>query len=198
MKIIIIPFFILSLFSINSKKLEFVKENKKVVYIQPLGNVNQKYILESKKSIEDFYNYDCIIKPKIELTPDLLSPSKKRYDALKILYKFKSSENILIITEKDITAKKGQNSEWGVLGLGFRPGTVCVVSTFRMKRNSNETKILDRIRKVSIHEVGHNLGLDHCKNDIHCLMNDANGTISQVDREKIWICKKCENQIKNK
>jgi archaemetzincin len=187
MKLIIPLFFIL---------IFFRPENKdKIVYIQPLGNVEIKYMDHVKKTLNNFYGYKCIVNPRVNLTNDLLSKSKKRYDGLKILKKFNTNRNILIITEKDITTKKGNIDEWGVLGLGFRPGTVCVVSTFRMKRDANEKKILDRLKKVSIHEVGHNMGLDHCKNDIKCMMNDAKGTITQIDREKFYFCEKCKNQI---
>ena len=171
------------------------KKEQKVIYIQPLGNVETKYINHVQITLKNFYGYNCIVQKKLDLTEDLLSKSKKRYDGLKILKKFRSDKNIIIITEKDITTKKGVYDEWGILGLGFRPGTVCVVSTYRMRRNVNERKILDRLKKVSIHEVGHNLGLDHCKNDIKCMMNDAKGTISQIDKEEFYFCKNCKNQI---
>jgi len=48
---------------------------------------------------------------------------------------------------------------------------------------------------VALHEIGHNLGLPHCENDKKCMMNDARGTIKQVDAEKVWLCEKCKNQI---
>ena len=177
----------------------FVNSNvksKKVVYIQPLGDVKYDYLKLVKSSVESFYHFDCIIKKSRPLTEDLMVKTKTRYSADKILEKFESNDNCLVLTEKDIARSKGDIPEWGVLGLGYRPGTVCVVSTFRMKKNVNETIIKDRLIKVALHEIGHNLGLDHCDNNIHCLMNDARGTIKQVDNEKIWLCDKCWKTIK--
>lgn len=179
----------------NTIHLENNKPKKKIVYIQPLGDVKYDYLKLVKTSVESFYHFDCVINKSKPLTEDLMVNSKTRYSADKILEKFDSQENYLILTEKDIATPKGNIPEWGVLGLGYRPGTVCVVSTFRMKRNVNELVIKDRLIKVALHEIGHNLGLDHCDNDRHCMMNDAKGTIKQLDIEKIWLCDKCKKLI---
>jgi archaemetzincin len=194
MKTIFIPLFILMGLVICEKQVPHEK-SKKVVYIQPLGDVKPEYLNSVTESISSFYGYRCIVNPKTEFTSDVLSLSGRRYDANKILKKYRSNNNILIITEKDITTKKGDNPEWGVLGLGYRPGKTCVVSTFRMKNGVTSSKIKERLEKVALHEVGHNLGLDHCSNDIHCMMNDAKGTISQIDKERVYLCNKCKNQI---
>jgi archaemetzincin len=45
--------------------------------------------------------------------------------------------------------------------------------------------------KVALHEIGYNLGMEHCDIDKKRMMNDANGTIKQVDAEKVWLCDKC-------
>lgn len=195
MKLIFISFFVLvgSIF----QKLENLTDGsrKKIIFVQPLGKVDFEYLKIVSQSITSFYGYRCVLLPQIKLSKDLLSKSQKRYDGTKILKKFQTQENILVVTEKDITTKKNNILEWGVLGLGYRPGTVCVISTFRMKKNVSHGKFIDRLKKVSIHEVGHNLGLDHCTNDKTCIMNDAKGKVSIIDKEKIIFCEKCKKQI---
>ena len=74
----------------------------KIIYIQPLGNVNQEYLTYIKTSVKEFYGYDCVVKQKVNLTNDILARSGTRYEASKILDKFNSKQNLLIITEKDI------------------------------------------------------------------------------------------------
>lgn len=177
--------------------ISFVTNKPKTIYIQPLGNVNQEYVNYIKKSVEDFYGYNCVIKPKLNLTKDILALSKTRYDASKILKKYNSKDNILMLTEKDIAHRKSDIfTEWGIFGLGFRPGTTCVISTFRLKKNVSKAKLLDRLKKVALHEIGHNLGLEHCTNNKECMMTSASGTIKQVDREKIWFCETCWKKIR--
>ena len=188
-----ISFILVLLFLASS----FVNTKPKIIYIQPLGNVNQEYIDYIKTSVKKFYGYDCVVKSKLNLTNDVLAGSGTRYEAGKILKKYNSKENVLIITEKDIAHRKSSCfPEWGVFGLGFRPGKTCVISTFRLKKNVSKTKFLERLKKVALHEIGHNLGLEHCTNDQECMMTSASGTVKQVDREKIWFCSKCWNQIR--
>jgi archaemetzincin len=166
------------------------------INIQPLGDVSPVYINQIKKSVKSFYGYDCVILPKKEITKDMLSPVKKRIDANKALLNSLSFDNLLIITEKDICHNKNKkNPEWGIFGLGIRPGKSCIISTFRLKRDATKQKTLERLEKVVIHEIGHNLGLEHCTNNKKCLMNDAKGTIKQVDNEKVWFCEKCRTQL---
>lgn len=171
-------------------------KGQKIIYIQPLGEVSPQIINVIKSSVEDFYGYKCIVNPKINLTNDVLANSKTRYEAGKILKKFNSNKNLLIITEKDIAHKKGNINEYGIFGLGYRPGTSCVVSTFRIKRNASKSVFYNRLSKICLHEIGHNLGLDHCNVNKNCMMNDAKGTIKQVDQEKIWLCNNCKKLIK--
>jgi archaemetzincin len=185
----------------NTKKIIKTKQTSErkemIIHILPLGNVNATILDFIKKSIYNFYQIECIIEPKQELTTDILAASKTRYEASLILKKYNSTKNTLLITEKDIAYNniKRKVKEWGILGLGFRPGKTCVISTFRLKRKVSDAKFRERLQKVCIHEVGHNLGLPHCTYNSFCLMNDANGTIAQVDKEKMFFCDNCKKQI---
>lgn len=180
----------------NSYSAASTKVVKTEIRIQPLGEVRAVVLDSVKSSLERFYKVSCKILKSKDLTPDILAASKTRYSADKILDKFDDGTYKIIITEVDIACKNEDNgvSEWGVFGLGYMPGKTCVVSTFRLGKNVPTSKMIERLQKISIHEVGHNLGLDHCTGDPTCLMEAAGGTIKTVDRETFHFCKKCLSQ----
>ena len=189
-KLLIIP---IALFILTG--FRFAKPNE-VIYIQPLGKVSPEYIEVVKKSVKSFYGYDCVVNKKKEVTTDILSKVTKRVEANKLLSKYKSSQNTMILTEKDICHFKDKlRPDYGIFGLGLKPGKTCVISTFRLKRGVSKQKTFERLEKVALHEIGHNLGLKHCIYNKECMMNAARGTIKQVDNEKVWFCEKCMKEI---
>ena len=60
------------------------------------------------------------------------------------------------LTHRDISTSIHRNYKYGIVGLSFRPGKACVVSTFRLKRK-------DDLWKVTTHEFLHSPGLPMAK-----------------------------------
>ena len=123
---LILIFIFCANFSLNAQK---------VIYVLSLGDVSSDVTKVIQNAVFKFYGYQCVVKPKVPFTKDILADSKTRYEASRILAKYKSNENLLIITDKDIAIKKGNIKEYGIFGLGYRPGSTCVISTFRIKKN---------------------------------------------------------------
>lgn len=87
---------------------------------------------------------------------------------------------------------------WGIFGLGYLNGPSCVVSTTRPKKYcKSETQFIESMQKISIHELGHNLGLPHCKHDSKCVMQDAAESISTIHLVGFNLCKYCRSIIEN-
>lgn len=146
-------------------------ENSLLLHLIPLGKFDTALLKFIQKEIKQFYKIDCTIDSTETLSNEILASSKTRYEANKILKKYNSSKNVLILTEKDIAYNNvtREIKEWGIFGLGYRPGKTCVVSTFRLKRDATNAKFKERLLKVCLHEIGHNLGLPHCIFDSLCL-----------------------------
>jgi archaemetzincin len=94
-----------------------------------------------------------------------------------------------------IKEPKEKYTDWGVFGLGYRPGSCTMVSIFRLK-NPDKKLFLSRLKKVCVHELGHNLGLHHCTSSDNCVMKDAAETIKTIDKVELSLCESCKNKVK--
>lgn len=190
-----------------------IHENQVKIAIQPFGNFDEHLTKIVAKAIEKTYGFEVRILPSIDLPKDaFINVKSPRYRADKLIRFLKetkadSFDYVLGLTNRDISTtikdKLGKTKEpswkyedWGIFGLGYRPGPSCIVSTFRLQQN-NRAIFINRLEKVSVHELGHNLGLPHCDTK-HCVMQDANEKISTVDGVSGVLCDECKNQIKIK
>lgn len=173
-------------------------DKKKTIYIVPLDNVKQTDVVLSSKELKSFYNYDVVVLNR-DVTPSQYRNPSGKYNAGKIL-KFLGEKyqhldgKIVGITNVNISTKRTINNvtynDWSILGFGAINGQSCIISTKNMITNHQ-----DRLSKVTIHEVGHTLGLSHCDSDPKCLMNDAKGKASKVDSEDKVMCQQCRLKI---
>ena len=153
-----------------------------------------------------------VLSPKPLPKDAFINVKSPRYRADKIIRILKkekpdSVDYIIGLTRSDIsTSKKNRNGkikeprskyeDWGVFGLGFRPGPSCIVSNYRLK-HQNQATYRDRLKKVALHEVGHNIGLKHCPSD-KCVMRDAVETIRTIDNVDLDFCPDCQKRVSKK
>lgn len=117
----------------------------------------------------------------------------KRYSADSVLLFLKqqatdSGAHMVALLESDVFTTNGKNPYWGVMGLGYCPGSACVVSSFRL----NKQKPGEQLAKVTLHELGHTFGLKHCPVST-CFMRDAKGK-NHCDQET-GFCGYCANAL---
>lgn len=182
-----------------------------IIALQPIGNIPENTLNILKHNIKHQYKSTVIILPTITLPDNFINYEKgKRYAASSVIKHLKevmpdTVQYIVGITNEDIyTTKKDKWGNirkpestykiWGILGLGYKPGKSCIISTARLY-SDNEYQYMERIIKITLHEIGHNYGLDHCT-DKNCLMTDAAERISTVDNAKNHLCSKCYYSIK--
>jgi len=171
------------------------------VGIQPLGRYRDAHAELIRTALRDVYALDVWILPPQAMPRAAYYKPRKRHRAdklLAILGGIASEADtrcdlIVGITDQDISTTKGRHKDWGIFGLGELWGRACVVSSHRLTRKlrkRDHRKGLKRVIKVAIHEVGHVLGLPHCKVP-GCVMNDAEGTVKTVDHETGRLCDEC-------
>jgi len=176
-----------------------VPEEKQIVFVQTMGKVNQDDLNLVVSTISDFYNFEVIVKGQFPIMDSLKVKNTNRFQANRVL---KTSNimnrdldgKVLILTEYDICTDRKLNGvvhkNWGIFGLAGVNKQTTVISTYRMKTNHT-----NRLTKVTVHELGHTLGLQHCHNDEKCVMSDAKGKGSNVDGTEIKLCLECKKHI---
>jgi len=80
-----------------------------------------------------------------------------------------------------------------IFGIGYIDGNASVVSDYRLQ-SGDRGLFENRLKKVILHELGHNLGLSHCSVDT-CLMSETNGDIVKLNKTGGYYCKKCRQKL---
>jgi archaemetzincin len=168
-----------------------LSESEKItIILQSFEDFPETYLNEVHKNLKTVYSSIKVAK-KIPFPEETWNYNKtrRRADASIAYLTNIAGKNQLVIglTTQDISTSKDGKSDWGVFGLGYRPGKSCIASTFRLKGNKT-----GKLFKVAIHELGHTQGLPHCpvKN---CFMRDAEGK-DVLDQEHEF-CKNCKTVL---
>lgn len=194
-KIIFCFILFLLIFSCEKSKLSDLKSEEEItILIQPFEDVKPKQLAEISENIRKIYPKIKILEP-IDFPKNTFYQPRNRYRADSIIkyLRTKTLNNCvtLALTNKDISVTKGKVADFGVMGLGYRPGKACVASSFRLNtKNKNE-----QFYKIAIHELGHTQGLKHCP-DKTCFMRDAEGK-NPTNEEKDF-CQNCKKVLRSK
>ncbi|MCB0477088.1 MAG: hypothetical protein KDC84_02930 [Crocinitomicaceae bacterium] len=206
---IVSSFFLLFILTACNGPLLKKSPEKVVVAIQPYGKIPPAIMDTVTKTLHDMYGFQIIVYPSKELPKSaFINIKSPRYRADSILHmqerwKPDSVDYLMGLSQYDISMtdrdKNGnikkpisKYKDWGVFGLGSCPGPTCVVSIFRLRKREN---YIDRLKKIVVHELGHNLGLPHCDDGPTCVMRDANENIKNIDKEKLELCPSCKKKL---
>ncbi|MCW3162687.1 archaemetzincin [Chryseobacterium oryctis] len=192
----------------KSKKIK-PEPKKNTIYLQPIGEFNalQKQQIELTKEYLKIY-FQLETKILSTLSNNIFPESTRRifkdgqeqilagYILDSILIKRKPKDAIILmgITEKDLYPKP----EWNyVFGLASYENGVGVTSMFRFYNGnlseSNFNESLERLLKISSHEIGHMFGISHCLN-ANCVMNGTNH-LPETDSHFARACSLCQQKL---
>jgi len=167
---------------------------QKVIVIQPLGGF-KLYQAENVLNKIRTINTNVVLRQNIAFPENAYYKLRNRYRADSIIKSLRNTigkDSVIVgLSNFDISTTKSDIKDWGVMGLGYKPGNSCVVSDFRLSaKNKNQ-----QFYKLVLHELGHTAGLPHCKVKT-CLMRDAEGG-NPLDEEK-YFCNYCKSFLKSK
>lgn len=179
----------------------FLKATSKpiiAVQILPLDDADTAALQFLKMAIADSLDVPVEILPASTIPANAWYAARKRYWADSILHWMKKDarlpgEKRLAITGKDIAATTIKQYNWGVMGLAHQPGSVCVVSDYRLHSASTTAELRrHKLLKIALHELAHTSGLPHCKQP-NCLLADAEG--KDKTKQLSGFCHSCRKHL---
>ncbi|WP_228411888.1 Zn-dependent protease [Chryseobacterium sp. KLBC 52] len=164
------------------------------ILIQPFKDIKPETVAKVTEGIKKVYPNVKVLNA-IDFPENTYYKERNRYRADSII-KFLNKETkegfvTIGLTAKDISATRGKIKDFGIMGLGYRPGKACVASDFRLSKENRD----EQFYKIAIHELGHTQGLPHCPEKM-CFMRDAEG--KNPTNEETDFCKKCKTFLINK
>jgi len=170
-----------------------------VVYV---GDVPEKLVekaLNLASSAHNFFHFKTLFRATP--TPKGYDPVRRQYlgdvilEQLRRLTPPEGVDKVLGITCLDLYVR-GLNFIFGIADVG---GKCAVVSIYRLKPElyglpPNPRLLTERLAKEITHELGHTLGLSHCKNPT-CVMRFSN-SVFEVDVKNIKFCAECLKKLR--
>lgn len=152
----------------------------------PVGRVSPADMDDLARGLSD-QGFQVTIVPAREVPPDAYDPRRRQYRARTLLdlVRSEAGDRVLAVTTLDLYADDLNF----VFGLAESPGTVAVVSLYRLRARADARFLRERALKEAVHELGHTFGLTHCP-DAHCVMYFSN-CLEETDQKGASFCRRC-------
>ena len=130
------------IFSCSEKQQKTAEEKETVtILVQPFKDLQPESLNFVTNEIKKVYPNIKILEP-IDFPNNAYYSERNRYRADSIIkflnQKTKESFVTIGLTSKDISVTKGKIKDFGVMGLGFKPGKACVASKFRLSKKKSD------------------------------------------------------------
>ncbi|MEJ2253213.1 MAG: archaemetzincin family Zn-dependent metalloprotease [Nitrospirota bacterium] len=166
--------------------------------VLPIGFVEETVLAYVARALAGAFRVRREIRPGLRLGEDSYDPRRLQHNATALLERLArersaGADRVLGVTEADLYAA-GLNFVFGQADV--RSGAA-VISLARLRPEfygEPHEEGLFRLRalKEAVHEVGHTLGLGHCKSP-RCVMHFSN-SLADTDRKGEGFCPRCRKE----
>jgi archaemetzincin len=173
----------------------------KRISLVPLGNVARKQMELLAEELTSSLRAPCFVSAdgmNIEFAYD---PLRGQYHSTAIIGSLRKSpaENsrLLGVAEVDLFVPIF-TFVFGEAQLGPANATAAIVSLHRLRQEfyglpANDSLLSARLLKEAMHEIGHTLGLRHCR-DYRCVMSSS-PAVENIDLKSPRFCTPCEERL---
>jgi archaemetzincin len=176
-------------------KNQLKQTNKALLDLILLGHVNETAVSIVAANLQVTMGLDTDIRPVLAKPDYAYVPGRNQFDAAKIIKTLCSITDgaplKLGLIESDLCSPI-LSFVYGESQLG---GKAALVSLHRLSADDAEVTY-QRIAKISLHEVGHLLGIRHCWKTT-CLMKHSSD-LEPLDSLSMYFCSACDFEIKRR
>jgi archaemetzincin len=170
-----------------------------IVKLVPVGRVPESVFTSIKDDFENL-NIETRLMNELPVPKEALNPWNKQYNARALIEILLNSSEVkfieksiltIMVTNVDIYYEKSSF----VFGLEYPAKSCAIVSLARLRpefygERPSSFAVEERVGKEAVHEFGHHLGLDHCRNS-RCVMSFS-PTVFDIDKKDKDFCNECK------
>ena len=170
-----------------------------VVAVIPFENASQTVAKAIAAHISGYLNLAVETLSPMEIPPKALDQSRMQYNAGTLIATIEAmplNEYFKIIALLDVDLFIPLLTH--VFGEARQNGRVALVSLYRLATHSDGSipsagRVMERVAKTALHEMGHLLNLLHC-DDEQCLMHYS-GRLETLDQTTFNFCRYCRRSL---
>ena len=163
------------------------------------GNFEEDFLGTIAESIAREYRVSVSVKESHMDLSEFYDPMRRQYNGNKLMKELDSWSSMSQVKNIGLFRVDLFNPILTyIFGQAALNGNIGVASMYRLRNEQygmkkDEDVLLDRFRKVIIHELGHMFGLVHC-HLTPCVMRSST-YVEDIDQKSPHLCSKCRQEI---
>jgi archaemetzincin len=172
-----------------------------LVWVVPGGTVARSHVLALVESLRTRTTARVVLAPRVDLPASAYRPKEERYEAQALMDDAVAEApadawRVVLVTDVPLLSDDGDGSPQAVMGTGLPGGRAAVISTYTLGLRSRTSASLQRrAADLMLHELGHTLGLHHCRVG-GCVMSRSRGdSVVWADMGRHDFCPLCRMRL---